>query len=60
MHLYNKVSEDQSAKARDFITELREQKQLIIQEAEDNPTELKRWFYKNQGEQRFDASNRFF
>ncbi len=60
LHLYNKVSEDQRAEARDFITELKEQKRIIIQEAEDNPTELKKWFYENQGEARFDASNRFF
>lgn len=60
LHLYNKVSEDQRAKAKDFIAELKEQKRIIIQEAEDNPAELKKWFYENQGEAMFDASNRFF
>jgi len=60
LHLYNKVSEDQRAESKDFITELKKQKRIIIQEAEDNPAELKKWFYENQGEARFDASNRFF
>ncbi len=60
LHLYNIVSEDQRQEAKDFIAGLREHKQNIISEAEENPTELKRWFYENQGEARFDASNRFF
>lgn len=60
MHLYNKVSEDQREEARNFITELKQQKREIISEAEANPEELKVWFYENQGEARFDASNRFF
>ena len=60
LHLYNKVSEDQRGEAREFIAELQDQKRIIIEEAEANPTELKRWFYENQGEARFDASNRFF
>ncbi|NJN78262.1 MAG: hypothetical protein HC803_07970 [Saprospiraceae bacterium] len=59
LHLYNKVLEDQRVEAKEFIAELKEQKKVIIQEAEDNPTELKKWFYENQGEARFDASNRF-
>lgn len=59
-HLYNIVSEDQRAEARVFIAELKAQKKIIIEEAEANPTELKKWFYENQGEARFDASNRFF
>ncbi len=60
LHLHNKIAEDQRAEAKEFIVELKEQKRIIIQKAEDNPTELKKWFYENQGEARFDASNRFF
>ena len=59
-HLYNKLSEDQRAESKSFIKELDLLKKSIIQEAEDNPTELKKWLYENQGEARFDASNRFF
>jgi len=60
LHLYNIVSEDPRQEAKDFIANLKEQKGNIIAEAEKNPTELKKWFYENQGEARFDASNRFF
>tara|TARA_B110001452_G_scaffold267147_1_gene275963 strand:- start:100 stop:1104 length:1005 start_codon:yes stop_codon:yes gene_type:complete len=60
LHLYNKVLEDQRDEARDFITILKTHKRNIIQEAEADPSELKKWFYENQGEARFDASNRFF
>ncbi|RLJ79805.1 hypothetical protein [Pedobacter alluvionis] len=60
LHLYNKVNEDQRDEAKQFIAELKLQKREIISEAEANPEELKIWFYENQGEARFDASNRFF
>ncbi len=60
MHLYNKVSEDQRDQAKQFIIDLKQQKREIISESEANPDELKIWFYENQGEARFDASNRFF
>ena len=59
LHLYGKVSEDQREDAKEFISELKQEKRKIIQEAEDNPAELKKWLYENQGEARFDASNRF-
>jgi hypothetical protein len=60
LHLYNKVSEDHRQEARDFISVMNNCKKEIISEAEGNPSELKKWFYENQGEARFDASNRFF
>lgn len=60
LHLYGKVSEDQRDDAKEFISELKQEKRKIIQEAEDHPAELKKWLYENQGEARFDASNRFF
>jgi len=60
LHLHNKVSEDQRKEAKDFISNLKQHKKGIIAEAEANPTELKKWLYENQGEARFDASNRFF
>lgn len=59
-HLLNILSEDQRREAKEFVFELKEHKKQIISEAEENPTELKKWFYENQGEARFDASNRFF
>jgi hypothetical protein len=60
LHLYTRVSEDPRDEARAFITTIKQHKRDIITEAEENPAELKRWFYENQGEARFDASNRFF
>ncbi len=59
-HLLNKVNEDQRVEAKNFIRTLKNHKKSIISEAESNPAELKKWFYENQGEARFDASNRFF
>ena len=60
LHLHNIVAEDPRDEAKVFILELKAHKKTIIEEAEANPTELKKWFYENQGEARFDASNRFF
>jgi hypothetical protein len=60
LHLYGKVSEDQRDDAKEFIATLKQEKKNIIQEAENDPVELKKWLYENQGESRFDASNRFF
>jgi len=59
-HLLNIVSEDQRVEAKEFAYTLRKHKKQIISDAESNPSELKKWFYENQGEARFDASNRFF
>lgn len=59
-HLYNKLSEDNSDSANEFVSEFKELRRQIINEAEQNPNELKKWLYENQGEARFDASNRFF
>lgn len=59
-HLYNKLSEHNSVPANEFVTEFKKLRKQIINEAEQNPAELKKWLYENQGEARFDASNRFF
>lgn len=59
-HLYNKLSEENSDSANAFVSEFKELRRQIINEAEQNPNELKKWLYENQGEARFDASNRFF
>jgi len=59
-HLYNKLSEENSDSANEFVSEFKELRRQIINEAEQNPNELKKWLYENQGEPRFDASNRFF
>lgn len=60
IHLYNKLSEDHRLEAKEFIRTLNSLKKQIIREIKGNPNELKIWLYENQGEKRFDASNRFF
>jgi hypothetical protein len=60
IHLYNRVAEDQRDNARSFIVELKRAKKRIIDDSKADPGALKVWFYENQGEARFDASNRFF
>lgn len=59
-HLYTKVSECHNKEAKELINELNGLNRQIICEAEKAPEELKVWLYENQGEARFDASNRFF
>ena len=58
IHLYNKLCED--GRAKDFIDELNGLKKQIIRDYEKAPQKLKVWLYENQGEKRFDASNRLF
>lgn len=60
LHLLNKLREDQRQNAKIFVKKLSDAKKEIINESERNPADLKKWFYENQGEARFDASNRFF
>lgn len=60
IHLYNKLSEDHRPEAKEFIKTLNSLKKQIIRKIKENPNELKIWLYENQGEKRFDASNRFF
>lgn len=52
--------ETTSQEARDFLKYISDLKQQVILYYEQNPNELIRWLYENQGEMRFDAANRFF
>jgi len=58
--LLKKLKEDQTKEAKEFINTLNNLKKEIINDSTENPNELKVWLYENQGEMRFDASNRFF
>jgi hypothetical protein len=58
--LWAKVQDHPSAVARQLISELKNKRTQYLQSAVDNPVDLIRWLYENQGERRFDASNRFF
>lgn len=48
------------AGANDIINELTQKKKEVISEAQNNPTDIIRWLYENQGEMRFGAENRLF
>lgn len=39
---------------------IKETNLLILQEAKDNPKQLAKWLYENQGEMRFGSENRIF
>jgi len=58
--LLKKLKEDQRNEAKLFIAYLNQCKKEIINQSMQNHNELKVWLYENQGEMRFDASNRFF
>ncbi len=58
--LLDKISEDTSKEAKDFIKKFHEQRKDIILESVKNPAELIKWLYEEQGIRRFDAANRFF
>lgn len=58
--LLKKLKEEQTDEAKEFISTLNNLKKEIINDSMENPNELKVWLYENQGEMRFDASNRFF
>lgn len=59
-HLWNVVADQPDDKAKDLVNELRKVRLLMVDEIETNPTVLITWLYENQGERRFDASNRLF
>lgn len=60
IQLQNALSEAIDPRAQQFLSELKNLKKEIITESISNPDELIRWLYENQGERRFDATNRFF
>ncbi|MCE2141035.1 hypothetical protein GRC93_11375, partial [Streptococcus thermophilus] len=60
IQLQNALSESIDQRAETFLANLKNIKREIINEAMDNPDELIQWLYENQGERRFDATNRFF
>lgn len=59
-YLLTRVSEHPSQEAKEFIKNFHNVRKRIIEETIENPTQLIRWFYENQGVRRFDAANRFF
>lgn len=58
--LYNLISESENEIAINFLDQLRKIKLNVYQKFINDPNLLIKWLYENQGEMRFDASNRFF
>lgn len=58
--LWAKVSDHPSAECKQLIAELVNFRDALVTAIEQAPTELIRWLYENQGDRRFDASNRLF
>lgn len=58
--LLTKISEHNTDGARTFIENFHQTRRDIIDTTIENPEDLIKWFYENQGTRRFDAANRFF
>jgi hypothetical protein len=58
--LWAKVSDDPAPACKALIAELTAFRNELVARIEENPIELIRWLYQNQGERRFDASNRLY
>lgn len=58
--LWAKVSDHPSEACKQLVVGLRGFRNALVAEIERDPTDLIRWLYENQGERRFDASNRLF
>lgn len=58
--LWAKVQDHPSETATQIISDLKSKRIEYLQSAVNNPVELIRWLYENQGTRRFDASNRLF
>jgi hypothetical protein len=58
--LWAKVADHPSAECKRLIADLLNFRDELVTSIEQDPTELIRWLYENQGDRRFDASNRLF
>lgn len=58
--LWVKITDHPSSECKQLISELINFRNTLVAEIEQDPTELIRWLYENQGDRRFDASNRLF
>ncbi len=58
--LWLKVSDHPAATCKTLVAELAAFRNDVVTQIEQDPSELIQWLYENQGERRFDASNRLF
>lgn len=57
---WNAVKSCNTKKAKNLILELIEDRKSIIKNVESNPKDLIEWLYKNQGQRRFDSTDRIY
>lgn len=60
IQLQSLIAEQGLEEGKEFISNLKNLKKKIITDSKNDPVELITWLYENQGERRFDASNRFY
>lgn len=58
--LWKKVDDQPTPSAQKLVHDLHDFRMKLLKETQDNPLPLINWYYENQGERRFDASNRIF
>ncbi|MDE6669352.1 MAG: hypothetical protein K2K26_06695 [Muribaculaceae bacterium] len=58
--LYTLVEKLKESNKYDVLKELDNARRQIIEDAQNNPIELMKWLYENQGEMRFGAENRIY
>jgi hypothetical protein len=59
-HLWVRLSDHPSQEAKDAVNELETDRRNILADCQEDPEQLIRWLYENQGVRRFDSSNRLF
>ncbi|HEY3973086.1 MAG TPA: hypothetical protein VGM18_08790 [Candidatus Sulfotelmatobacter sp.] len=59
-HLWNVIADQPDAEARKLIAGLKETRLEMVADIQNDASLLIVWLYENQGERRFDASNRLF
>lgn len=58
--IFNRIKESKDKKIQEFLKTFTDTRKKIVKETAANPNELLIWLYEEQGERRFDASNRLF
>lgn len=58
--LWRKLRDHPATEAQDLVSEFTAFRMSLLEECQKDPSRLIRWLYENQGERRFDASNRLF
>ena len=59
-HLWRMIADHPDSECADSIGEMKAFRIGLVNGIAKHPEELIRWLYENQGERRFDASNRLF